>query len=103
MTTQRDLEHRIRARQRKTGESYTTARDHILRAQRELTGGTDPQRVHAIVLRCMSQAQFGSVRLYEHPHAAVLHQFGDHRAAVHQPARSDVSTPQSVRDECPKH
>ena len=56
MTTQRDLKHRIRARQRKTGESYTTAREHILRAQRELTGDTDPQRVHAIVLRCMSQA-----------------------------------------------
>lgn len=54
MTAQRDLKNRIRARQEKTGESYTTARQHVLRAQRQLTGSTP--ELQAVVLRCTSQS-----------------------------------------------
>ena len=56
MTKQRDLKNRIRARQQKTGESYTTAHAHVLRAQQQLTGGTKQVRLRAVVLRCMTQA-----------------------------------------------
>ena len=52
MTEKRDLEKRIRARQQKTGESYTTAREHV---QRRLSAGS-PERVHAVVLRCKPRA-----------------------------------------------
>lgn len=38
MTAQRDLKNLIRARQAKTGESYTTARKHILRERAVLLG-----------------------------------------------------------------
>ena len=55
MTAQRDLKNRIRARQEKTGESYTTAREHVLRAQRQLTGST-PERLQAVVLRSTLQS-----------------------------------------------
>ena len=38
MTAHRDLKKLIRERQAKTGESYTTARAHVLRAQAEMLG-----------------------------------------------------------------
>ena len=41
MTAQRDLKNLIRARQAKTGESYTTARRHILRERAVLLGSGD--------------------------------------------------------------
>ena len=54
MTVKSDLKKRIRARQAKTGESYTAARAHMLRAR---DGDPGPQtdsaeRVTAIVLKC---------------------------------------------------
>lgn len=53
MAKQRDLKHRSPTKARR---SYTTAREHTLRAQRELTTDTDQQRVRAVVLRCMNPA-----------------------------------------------
>ena len=54
MAAKKDLKKRIRARQAKTGESYTTARAHVLRAREdrgdERTAGE--QRVTAVVLKC---------------------------------------------------
>ena len=52
MTARRDLKTIIRARQRKTGESYTAARAHVMRERDELLGndpdeapmGTEPVR-----------------------------------------------------------
>ena len=49
-----DLKKHIRARQKKTGESYTTARMHVLRAR---DGGNDqktdkPERITGVVLKC---------------------------------------------------
>ena len=38
MTTHHDLKHIIRERQKKTGESYSTARSHVMRARAELLG-----------------------------------------------------------------
>lgn len=45
MTVKRDLKRIIRARMARTGEAFTTARQHVLRARRELLGaaGTAPQ------------------------------------------------------------
>jgi len=53
MTIQKDLKRRIRARQAKTGESYTTARMHILKARNSPTPKATPggQRRTAIVLK----------------------------------------------------
>lgn len=57
MTAQRDLKNLIRARQAKTGESYTTAGQHILRERAVLLGPGDdagtkvPERVDAVVLK----------------------------------------------------
>ncbi len=54
MTVKSDLKKRIRARQARTGESYTAARAHVLRARNgESESQTDsPERVAAIVLKC---------------------------------------------------
>jgi len=58
MTTHKDLKTIIRERQSKTGESYTAARLHVMRARAEILGlpGTSTtvdqkQRVEAIVLK----------------------------------------------------
>jgi tetratricopeptide (TPR) repeat protein len=58
MTAHKDLKSFIRERQSKTGESYTTARSHVMRARAELLGlpagttTTEPkQRFEAAVLR----------------------------------------------------
>lgn len=57
MTAQRDLKRIIRDRQLKTGESYTAARAHVMRARNELLGvegdppvATEPVRSEAVVL-----------------------------------------------------
>jgi tetratricopeptide (TPR) repeat protein len=54
MTHKSDLKKRIRARQAKTGESYTTARMHVLRARDELVDdkSSEVERVIAVVLKC---------------------------------------------------
>jgi len=54
MTDKRDLKHHIRARQQQTGESYSTARMHVLRAQQQLLG--EPDRLEAIILSCGAQS-----------------------------------------------
>ncbi len=57
MTAQSDLKLRIRDRQAKTGESYSTARAHVLRARAEILGlPTEPttspsQQREAVVLK----------------------------------------------------
>ncbi len=53
MTAKRDLKKRVRARQVKTGESYTTARSHVLRARESAPDEETPQidRVIASVLK----------------------------------------------------
>ena len=53
MTTRSDLKKRVRARQAKTGESYTTARAHVVGAN-QLGPHSDKQvqRVTAVVLKC---------------------------------------------------
>jgi hypothetical protein len=59
MTAHRDLKNIIRDRQRKTGESYTAARLHVLQAQAELLGVSaepaapmaSPQRCEAAILK----------------------------------------------------
>ena len=59
MTAHRDLKNIIRDRQRKTGESYTAARRHVLQAQAELLGVAaepaapmaSPQRCEAAILK----------------------------------------------------
>ena len=64
MTIQRDLKRIIRRRQKKTGESYTAARAHVMRAQSEILGlpTEDPvaseieQRLEAVVLKVGSQS-----------------------------------------------
>lgn len=62
MTAQRDLKNLIRARQAKTGESYSTARKHILRERAVLLGPGDnagtkfPARVDAVVLKVSRQS-----------------------------------------------
>lgn len=54
MTARKDLKSRIRQRQKKTDESYTTARLHVLRARDRGDPGEVPreERVTAIVLKC---------------------------------------------------
>ena len=51
MTAHKHLKERIRARMARTGESYTTARRHVLNAlppaEYQLTGGVHPD-THAI-------------------------------------------------------
>ena len=44
MTANKDLKKIIRARQEKTGESYTTARLQVLRAREEIPEGKSPQK-----------------------------------------------------------
>ncbi len=52
MTAQKDLKSIIRARQEKTGESYTTARMHVLAERAPAsTGTTAPDRFTAAVLK----------------------------------------------------
>jgi len=58
MTDHRDLKKIIRARQSKTGESYTTARAHVMRERANLLDPpaqepllTEPSRVDAAVLK----------------------------------------------------
>jgi len=47
MTSQKRLKKRIRARTRKTGESYTSARRQVLEARRRKAGGSAPSVVAA--------------------------------------------------------
>jgi tetratricopeptide (TPR) repeat protein len=63
MTTQRDLKTIIRARQQKTGESYTAARAHVMRERDERRGrdlevpvATFPLRTDAAVLKVNQQS-----------------------------------------------
>lgn len=62
MTANKDLKTIIRERQSKTGESYTAARAHVMRARAELLGlpeGAMPdqkQRLEAIVLKTNRQS-----------------------------------------------
>ena len=49
MTAQKDLKKRIRNRQAKTGESYSTARSHIVRARGQ---SQRVERITAVVLKC---------------------------------------------------
>lgn len=63
MTAHRDLKRIIRARQQKTGESYTAARAHVLRELDELLGkeaeapvATEPVRADAAVLKVNQQS-----------------------------------------------
>ena len=54
MTDRSDLKKHIRTRQKKTGESYTTARMHVLR-DRDGDGerqSDQPDRITAVVLKC---------------------------------------------------
>jgi hypothetical protein len=53
MTASKDLKMRIRARQTRTGESYTTARAHVLDEQMEFLAPTvsEPGRCEAVVLK----------------------------------------------------
>lgn len=53
MTTRSDLKKRVRARQAKTGESYTTARAHVIGALKNAPQPDLPvDRVQAVVLKC---------------------------------------------------
>lgn len=63
MTTKSDLKKRVRDRQRKTGESFTAARVHVMRTRAELLGlpndveaTTAPIRADAIVLKVNDQS-----------------------------------------------
>jgi hypothetical protein len=64
MTTHRDLKRIIRERQSKTGESYTTARVHVMRERAGLLGLTGPKpmpseppsRIDAAVLKVNRQS-----------------------------------------------
>jgi hypothetical protein len=63
MTAHRDLKRIIRERQHKTGESYTAARAHVMRARAALLGReahtpatTEPRRVEAVVLKVNRQS-----------------------------------------------
>jgi hypothetical protein len=57
MTTKKDLKKRVRARQAKTGESYSTARLHVLRGKdpEHVDLGILHQRITAIALSCSEQ------------------------------------------------
>ena len=54
MTVQSDLKQHIRSRQAKTGESYTTARAHVLcaRARVEKRETSEAETVSGVVLKC---------------------------------------------------
>jgi hypothetical protein len=54
MTADKDLKKAIRARQEKTGESYTTARLHVLRARDENLDGKSfrKESIAGYVLKC---------------------------------------------------
>ena len=58
MTTQKDLKKRVRAMQVKTGESYSTARLHVLRgkASEHVDQGISPKRITAAALSCSQQS-----------------------------------------------
>ena len=52
MTAQKDLKKRIRARMARTGESYTAAREHVLRAREETNDATPcDETVEAALLK----------------------------------------------------
>lgn len=54
MTAKSDLKKHVRARQQKTGESYTAARAHVLRAREPNRGSPEsgPERITGVVLKC---------------------------------------------------
>lgn len=58
MTQQKDLKKRIRERQGRTGESYSTARMHVLGEQMETRApeALAPTRHEAVVLKVSSQS-----------------------------------------------
>lgn len=63
MTAHKDLKRIIRERQKKTGESYTTARVHVMRdratmpgAQSKILATQEPERVEAVVLKVNQQS-----------------------------------------------
>jgi len=63
MTAHRDLKRIIRERQQKTGESYTAARAHVMRARATLLGrdgdtpgATEQMNVDAVVLKVNRQS-----------------------------------------------
>lgn len=63
MTAHRDLKKIIRERQKKTGESYTVARNHVMRARAErlgldpdVTASPDKTRTEAVVLKVNQQS-----------------------------------------------
>jgi tetratricopeptide (TPR) repeat protein len=63
MTAQKDLKHLIRDRQAKTGESYSTARAHVMRERASRLGlepdnpaAVAPSRLDAIVLKVGAQS-----------------------------------------------
>ena len=63
MTAHRDLKRIIRERQKKTGESYTAARAHVMRDRASLLGldedeqtTGEPRRVDAVVLKVNQQS-----------------------------------------------
>jgi len=63
MTAHKDLKRIIRERQKKTGESYTAARVHLVRnhatvlvAQSEVLATHEPVRVEAVVLKVHQQS-----------------------------------------------
>ncbi|MFO7904387.1 MAG: hypothetical protein ACQESR_10020 [Planctomycetota bacterium] len=58
MTTKKDLKKRVRARQAKTGESYSTARLHVLRGKdpQHVDQDISPKRITAIALSCSQQS-----------------------------------------------
>ena len=58
MTTKKDLKKRVRVRQAKTGESYSTARLHVLRGKdpEHVDQGISHKRITAIALSCSEQS-----------------------------------------------
>ena len=57
MTTKKGLKKRVRARQARTGESYSTARLHVLRGKHleQVDQDIFPKRITAIALSCSEQ------------------------------------------------
>ncbi|MCA9185913.1 MAG: hypothetical protein KDA99_09850, partial [Planctomycetales bacterium] len=58
MTTKKDLKKHVRDRQAKTGESYSTARQYVLRGKESRHVGESifPKRITAIVLGCSDRS-----------------------------------------------
>ena len=76
MTQQKDLKKRIRERQTKTAESYTTARMHVIGEQMESLApkASEPSRHEAVVLKVNQQS--ARVRIFDE-HAEVTFRSGD--------------------------